>query len=186
MGQTDTFDQDFFDAPEEEASGDVKAQIANMVRQLRNLQNERAELEMKVSNLKAQEAELEMKKIPDALLSAGLTEIRTVDGLKVTTKLFVGAIPREKKGEVFAWLDHSGFGSIIKRQVSVAFDKGSTEAARQAEEAIKALGLDPKMTLDVHHQTWASFAKEQVGKGKQLPFDAWGVYYGQKATISEK
>jgi hypothetical protein len=161
----------------------LRTRIANYVKEMRGLQVQLEDLNYEASKLKAAIGELELKKIPDALLEAGLSEITTMDGLKVSTKLFVGAIPAEKKAEAFSWMDQHGHSSIIKRQVSVQFDKGSTEAAKKAEEAIRELGLEPKSTMDVHYQTFASFAKEQLNKGKALPLDAWGVYYGQKATI---
>ena len=179
-------DFDFFDGIEEAEENTpqyLQTRIANYVKEVRQIESSIGELEGQISQLKAQKGELEMKKIPDALLEAGLSEITTLDGLKVTTQLYVGAIPAEKKAEAFAWLDREGHGSIIKRQVSVQFDKGSTEAAKRAEEAIVQLGLNPKTTLDVHYQTFKSFAKEQVNKGKTLPFEAWGVFYGQKAVI---
>lgn len=177
---------DFFsgtDQEEENTPEYLVNRISNMVKEMRAIENQLAEYDMRVSELKAAKAELEMKKIPDALLEAGLSEITTMEGLKVSTQLFVGAIPAEKKAEAFSWLDDNGHSSIIKRQVSVQFDKGSSEAAKKAEEAIRDLGLEPKSTLDVHYQTFKAFAKEQVNKGKTLPFDAWGVYYGQKAVI---
>lgn len=177
---------DFFgteDVADENTPEFLRTRIANYVKEMRGLAVEVEDLNRLVAERKAKIQELELKKIPDALLEAGLSEITTLDGLKVSTTLFVGAIPAEKKAEAFAWLDQNGHSSIIKRKVEVQFDKGSTEAAKKAEEAIRELGLDPKSTLDVHYQTFKAFAKEQVNKGKSLPFDQWGVYYGQKAVI---
>jgi hypothetical protein len=177
---------DFFgenEAPDENTPEFLRTRISNYVQQVRQLDVQIADAEAGLSVLKQQKEELERKKIPDALLEAGLSEIVTMDGLKVTTKMIYGAIPKESKEMAFNWMDQHGHGSLIKRQVSIAFDKGSTDAAKAAEAAIRELGLEPKTSLDVHHQTWASFAKEQTNKGVSLPFDEWGVYVGQKATI---
>jgi hypothetical protein len=178
-------DSDFFseDSADETTPEFLRTRIANYVREMRDLSTRIEDFEHEISRLKAQRAELEMKKIPDALLEAGLSEITTLEGLRVSTQLYVGAIPAERKQEAFTWLDNNGHGSIIKRTVSVNFDKGSTEAAKKAEEAIKELGLDPRSSLDVHYQTWKAFAKEQTNKGRTLPFENWGVFYGQKAVI---
>jgi hypothetical protein len=173
---------DFFSENEDESESApeaVKNKITNLVREMRRVENEIATAE----SIVADKSELEMKKIPDALLEAGMSEMVTLEGLRVYTQLFVGAIPAENKASAFKWLDDNGHGSIIKRQVSVAFDKGSSEVAHKTEEAIRSLGLEPKSTLDVHYQTFKSFAKEQVNKGKTLPFEDWGVYYGQKAVV---
>jgi len=176
---------DFFDTDEMESNTpeDLKHRIYKLVRELQDHRNALEDLDRLVSERKSLIADLEMKKIPDALLEAGLSEITTLEGLKVSTQLFVGAIPAEKKQEAFRWLDENGHASIIKRQVNVSFDKGSTDAAKRAEAAIRELGLEPKTSLDVHYQTFKAFAKEQVNKGKTLPFEAWGVYYGNKAVV---
>jgi hypothetical protein len=177
---------DFFgenDDVQEDTPEHLRNRLTNYIKEMRRLKTEIEDFEAEVSRRKAEYAEYEMKKIPDALLEAGLSEITTLEGIKVSTTLYVGAIPAEKKAEAFAWLDKNGHSSIIKRQVSVQFDKGSTEAAVQAEAAIRELGLEPKSTLDVHYQTFKAFAKEQTLKGKTLPFESWGVFYGQKAVI---
>lgn len=181
MAEVDFFGEE--ESADENTPEFVRVRIANYVKEYRKLGVQIEDLEREVSRLKADRGELEMKKIPDALLEAGLSEITTLDGLKVSTQLFVGAIPAEKKPEAFEWLDSHGHGSIIKRSVSVQFDKGSTDSAVKAAEAIRELGLEPKTSLDVHYQTFKSFAKEQTNKGVSLPFEAWGVYYGQKAVI---
>ncbi len=45
------------------------------------------------------------------------------------------------------------------------------------------MGLEPKVTLSVHAQTFMSFAREQIQNGNMLPLDRWGVFYGTKAVI---
>jgi hypothetical protein len=177
---------DFFaadDAVDENSADFIRNRITNYVKDVRDIDRRIAELDDQMKLLKGQKDELELKKIPDALLEAGMLKITTLEGLEVTTKLSVGAIPKENKAAAFDWMDKHGFSSLIKRQVAVSFDKGSSEAAEKAVLAIQALGLEPKQTLDVHHQTWAAFAKEQTNKGVQIPFDAWGVWVGNRATI---
>jgi len=177
---------DFFaqnDVVDENSAEFVRNRITNYVKDVRDIDRRLADLNEQVNILKGQKDELELKKIPDALLEAGMLKITTLEGLEVSTKLSVGAIPKDHKAAAFAWMDSHGFSSLIKRQVAVTFDKGSTAAAERAVEAIQALGLEPKQTLDVHHQTWAAFAKEQTNKGVAIPFDEWGVWVGNRATI---
>jgi hypothetical protein len=95
----------------------------------------------------------------------------------------VGSIPSERKEEAYKWLDEHGHGGIIKRGVQVSFDKGSTKAAEAAAEAMRSMGLEPKVTLNIHAQTFMSFAREQIQNGNMLPLDRWGVFYGTKAVI---
>ncbi len=176
---------DFFDEIGETETGSeaFKNKVTVLVHEIRNIENQLGELEHQQKKLIMRKRHLEEQEIPTALTEAGLSEFTTLDGLKVSTKFIVGTIPADSKDEAFRWLDEHGFSGIIKRGVQVAFDKGSTEAAEKAAEAMRALGLDPKVTLSVHAQTFMSFAREQIQSGNMLPLDRWGVFYGTKAVI---
>ena len=178
-----TDDLDFFEAPAEEASEAFKNKVTGMVREHRQLEQRVTDLNDQIGKLKKRIMELETRDIPDALAQAGLREFTTLEGLKVSTKFVVGGIPAERKEEAFEWLDQHGASSIIKRGVAVKFDKGSEQAAEQAAQQLRQLGLDPKLTLEIHPQTWMSFAREQIGKGVLLPLNEWGVFHGEKAVI---
>lgn len=177
-------DFDFFaDTGAETGSEGFKNKVTSLVREVRDIEQKITELESQQKKLIIRRRELEEKEIPNALLEAGVSEFTTLEGLKVSTKFIVGAIPADAKEEAFKWLDEHGHSSIIKRGVQVAFDKGSEGAAERAAEAMRSLGLEPKITLNVHAQTFMSFAREQINKGVLLPLDKWGVFHGQKAVI---
>jgi hypothetical protein len=176
---------DFFDAPGDTEGGSeaFKNKVTNLVREMRRIEQDMSELENQQKRLIMRKRELEEKEIPNALTEAGVSEFTTLEGLKVSTKFIVGTIPADRKDEAFEWLDNHGHGSIIKRGVQVAFDKGSEAAAESAAQAMRAMGLEPKVTLNVHAQTFMSFAREQIQKGTVLPLDKWGVFYGTKAVV---
>lgn len=179
---------DFSDFFEEEGSGDsgtetFKNHVTALVRTVRQLEQQIEDLERQQKDLLRRKRIIEEVELPSALTEAGVSEFTTLEGLKVSTKFIVGSIPAESKDEAFRWLDEHGHGDIIKRGVQVSFDKGSTAAAEAAAEQLRNLGLDPKVTLNVHAQTFMSFAREQIQKGNMLPLDRWGVFYGNKAVI---
>lgn len=179
-----TQDVDFFEEISQEDVGEsFKNKVTNLVREMRRIEQDICDLEDRKKTLVGLKTELEVHKIPDALAEAGLREFTTLEGLKVTTKFVVGSIPAERKEEAYAWLDEKGHSSIIKRGVSVKFDKGSEKAAEQAAEQLRQLGLDPRITLEIHPQTFMSFAREQIDKGNMLPLDQWGVFHGIKAVV---
>ena len=185
MPDTDFVDEEFFDAPPAEASESFKHRVTNLVREVRDIEKEEAALMDQLKELARRRTELENKTIPDALMEAGVRELVTLEGLKVSTKFYVGAIPAAKKEEAYSWLESHGAASIIKRNVSLKLDKGSDALAEKAAEALRNLGLDPKVSLEVHPQTFMSFAKEQIAKGNVLPLAEWGVFHGEKAVIKE-
>lgn len=178
-------DYDFFaDTGEESGSSEAfKNKVTALVRRVRTLEDEMDKLAQQNKVLLAEKEDLERRQIPDALTEAGVSEFTTLEGLKVSTKFIVGSIPNETKNKAFEWLDSHGHSDIIKRAVEVKFDKGSTDAAEKAAQSMREMGFDPKVTLSVHAQTFMSFAREQINKGKMLPLDEWGVYYGNRAVI---
>lgn len=176
---------DFFDSSGNTESGSeaFKNKVTSLVREMRRVEQDIKDLETQQKKLILRRRELEEREIPNALAEAGVSEFTTLEGLKVSTKFIVGSIPAERKEEAFEWLDSHGHSSIIKRGVQVAFDKGSEKAAEEAASAMRRMGLEPKITLNVHAQTFMSFAREQIQKGSELPLDRWGVFYGTKAVV---
>lgn len=181
-----TEDYDFFadDSPEESSSTEAfKNKVTALVREVRAIDDKLGELAQRSKELNTRKMELETKEIPNALTEAGVSEFTTLEGLKVSTKFVVGAIPAERKTEAYEWLDSHGHGSIIKRSVEVSFDKNSEAAAETAAKTMRELGLNPKTSLNIHAQTFMSFARDQIQNGKILPLDKWGCFYGTKAVI---
>jgi len=176
---------DFFetDGPTEGGSEAFRNKVTSLVREVRAIEGEIAKLEDQKKTLIIRQRQLEEQEIPNALTEAGVSEFVTLEGLRVSTKFIVGSIPSERKEEAYKWLDEHGHGGIIKRGVQVSFDKGSTKAAEAAAEAMRSMGLEPKVTLNIHAQTFMSFAREQIQNGNMLPLDRWGVFYGTKAVI---
>lgn len=187
MSNTDVIDEDFFadDASSTVASESFKHKVTNLVREVRDIERQEAELNDQLKDLARRRTELETKTIPDALMEAGVRELTTLEGLKVSTKFFVGSIPHDRKEQAYQWLEAHGAASIIKRNVSLKLDKGSDALAEKAADALRQLGLDPKVSLEIHPQTFMSYAREQIGKGVVLPLAEWGVFHGEKAVIKD-
>lgn len=184
MQELDDF-SDFFEEVGDTETGSeaFKNKVTSLVKEVRQIESALNDLEGEQKKLLLRKRELEEREIPNALTEAGVSEFTTLEGLKVSTKFVVGSIPAGSKDEAFRWLDDHGHGGIIKRGVQVSFDKGSEAAATAAAEAMRSMGLEPQVTLNVHAQTFMSFAREQIQKGSMLPLDKWGVFYGTKAVI---
>ena len=177
-------DVDFFEEMDTSSGSEqFKAAITNLAREARLLDGEISELQDRIKDLGRRKAEIETQKLPDLLKQAGVKEITTLEGLKVTTKFVVGSIPAEKKEEAYSWLDSHGHSDIIKRNLALQFQKGDTAQAEKAREALAAMGFDPTIKLDIHPQTFMAFAREQLNSGQLLPLNEWGVWYGDKAVI---
>lgn len=177
-------DVDFFE--EQDTSNGTerfKAQVTNVAREYRQIEQEIAELQNQMKELGLKKALIENRTLPDLLQQAGVKEFTTLEGLKVSTKFVVGAIPADSKEKAFLWLDEHGHSGIIKRNLSLAFDKGAAAKAEAAAQQLRDMGFDPTVKMDVHPQTFMAFAREQITSGTMLPLAEWGVFYGDKAVI---
>lgn len=175
---------DFFEEQDNSAGSErFKAEVTNLARRHRILQGEMDDLANQMKELAKEQREIATRTLPDLLRQAGVKEITTLEGLKVSTKFVVGAIPADSKELAYAWLDSHGHGGIIKRNLSLQFDKGKTEDAEKAAEKLRFLGFDPTLKMDVHPQTFMAFAREQINNGVMLPLDQWGCFYGDTAVI---
>lgn len=177
-------DVDFFEEASDTKGADrFQAEITNLARELRGIEGEIATLNNQIKDLGRRKQDIESKQLPGLLQQAGVKEITTLEGLKVSTKFVVGSIPADAKERAYEWLDSHGHADLIKRSLSLQFGKGDTKQAEMAKEKLKELGFDPQSKLDVHPQTFMAFAREQITNGKMLPLDQWGVWYGDRATV---
>ena len=177
-------DVDFFEEADTSTGSErFKAHITNLAREVRLLESQMADLQDQLKELGKRKLAIETQKLPDLLKQAGVKEITTLEGLKVSTKFVVGSIPAESKEQAYEWLDQNGHSDIIKRNLALQFQKGQSQQAEKAREALAEMGFEPTIKMDVHPQTFMAFAREQINNGKMLPLEKWGVWYGDKAKI---
>ncbi len=175
---------DFFETTDTGQGAErFKAEITNLARECKTLEGEIMTLQNQIKELGLRKADIETKKLPGLLQQAGVKEITTLDGIKVSTKFIVGGIPAESKEKAYEWLDSHGHADIIKRNLALSFNKGETEQAEKAAAQLRDLGFDPTLRMDVHPQTFMAFAREQITNGKMLPLEQWGVFFGDRAVI---
>ena len=180
----DDNDVDFFEQEDTSQGAErFKGAITNLAREAKNIDNTIEDLQNQIKELGKRKIEIETKQLPELLHQAGVKEITTLEGLKVSTKFVVGSIPADSKEMAYDWLDSHGHSDIIKRNLALQFQKGDTSQAEKAAEALRAMGFDPTIKLDIHPQTFMAFAREQLQSGKLLPLNQWGVYFGDRAVI---
>jgi hypothetical protein len=177
-------DVDFFEQEDTSQGADkFKGAITNLAREVRNIDNTIEDLQTQMKELGRRKIDIETKQLPELLHQAGVKEITTLEGLKVSVKFVVGSIPAESKESAYEWLDDNGHADIIKRNLALQFQKGDTSQAEQAAAALREMGFSPTIKLDIHPQTFMAFAREQIQNGKILPLAQWGVYFGDRAVI---
>lgn len=125
-------------------------------------------------------------RLPSLMQSMGLTEFKTTDGLEISVKEEVEAhISKENQTAAHEWLDKNNHGGIIKRDITVSFNKEQNEAAKALLEELskKFAGVASKQT--VHPQTLKSWAKEMLGNGADFPMELFGIFRRKVAKIPD-
>jgi hypothetical protein len=184
LGQN--YDHFFDDFDDSVVDTEKLGQLNQHIKRRKELLDTKESLELDLKKINEELLDIETRKIPEEMDNAGIAEFTTHDGLKVSVKPFVSAIPAHTKDIAYDWFDQNGLGDIIKRTVSLQFDKSQGETARMAEEQLQSLGFDPKTKLDIHYQTFQATIKELHDKGIMPPLHEWGVYFGRKAQVKAK
>ena len=160
------------------------SKIAELAQRQIALQRQTEILAEKLASVSLELKQVQEVQLPDALLSCGLSEVRTADGLKVTIKkVYAGSISEERKEAAFGWLREHGHDDLIKNEVTCKFGKGEDKEAEELTRELTELGVSYVQKKSVHPQTLGAFIREQVEAGADFPLETFGAYIGKKAVI---
>jgi hypothetical protein len=160
--------------------------VSNLANKQLKLATEVAELE---ASLKAKKEELRLtseQELPDAMQTAGLTQIRLSSGENITINEFYNAhISKANQEKAYEWLVSNGHEGLIKNEVLMKFGRDESEIVEQTVSALQSRGLSPEVRQSVHPSTLKAFVKEQFTSGNDIPTEPFGIYIGTKATIKK-
>jgi|TARA_R110001632_G_scaffold57823_1_gene141157 hypothetical protein len=184
---TDIF-EDMFD--EGHALADVTVgtgkDLSNLVRKLRNVEDQIDDAEVHLKSLKAEKHKLSVENIPALMDEMGVERL-DVDGLTVQRKMMVHAsIPAANKEQAFDWLRENNLDDIIKNDITCSFGKGQDNLAGDVVGILREKGFDPSTKTHVHPSTLKAFIKERVTAGKPINLDMFGAFIANAAEIKRK
>ena len=163
--------------------------IAQECVNLKQKEDEIAELEDKLKKKKEEADHISSKVIPELLAEQGLSEIKLADGSKVSVKQeFRATLPRDevRRDAAYQWLRDQGLGDIIKNNVSVTFGKGEDDKAQSLIDLAVANGYEPSQKSDVAWNTLTALYEERVKAGLDMPSDVFSLWIKDKTKISRK
>jgi len=180
--------EDMFD--EGQALADVTVgtgkDLSNLVRKLRNVEDQIDDAEVHLKSLKAEKHKLSVENIPALMDEMGVERL-DVDGLTVQRKMMVHAsIPAANKEQAFDWLRENNLDDIIKNDITCSFGKGQDNLAGDVVGILRAKGFDPSTKTHVHPSTLKAFIKERVTAGKPINLDMFGAFIANAAEIKRK
>ena len=126
------------------------------------------------------------KALPELMEAARQEHIRTSDGIIVDMKEKIFAsIPAKNSIQGFKWLEDNDHGDVIKRQLTVEFNRDQEDLSKEVEQELKdhVAGLAVKTKKSVHPQTLAALIREQLGEGVPVPMDILGAYRRKTTTV---
>jgi hypothetical protein len=127
--------------------------------------------------------------LPEKMSELGIPKFETEDGLKIEVKEVVNAsISEERRESANKWLDDNGYGGLLKSEVIASFGRDEIEEAKELVENLTEQGYTSVFKRAVHPQTLKAFVREHLSKGKDIPFDVFGVnrFMQSKITIKKE
>lgn len=145
----------------------------------------KAEAELK----KAQDLrkDIEERQIPDAMREAGVEELKLAGGVVIGIEEVLGVtVRKDNKQRVLNWLEKEGHGGIIKRKLSVTFNKDQQdEASNLIKVLVEEHGMPTKEEREYASQTLKKIVRERREAGLPVPDDIINVYSAEKAKITK-
>ena len=124
------------------------------------------------ADLKAKKEELRLtseQELPDAMQSAGLTQITLSSGEKISINEFYNAhISKANQEKAYDWLVSNGHEGLIKNEVLLKFGREESVIVDETVSALQSRGLSPEVRQSVHPSTLKAFVKEQFTSGNDI------------------
>lgn len=158
--------------------------ISALACELEDARRQESAAEVELARRAARVQDLEENLIPEAMAEAGVDAFTTSDGREISIKDFVHtAITGANKEAAHRWLEENGHGGMIKRVVSVSFNK---EQGEEAKELVQRLSGDfPAVKQDqaVHASTLKAWVTRRLEDGDDFPQELFSVYVKKVAKI---
>jgi len=157
--------------------------------ELKDLDSLVTEKEVELAALKFARKELTEIEIPTLMREIGIESLELTGGSKIAIQEFVDARIKDPV-TAFEWLRETNNDSIIKNQITINLGRNEDSMADEIINKLKREnGVDAEVKVTVHNQTLKAFCKDALSNAdlaETLPREAFGIYQGKRAKISQK
>lgn len=161
------------------------SRLSDMVDEMMAIRARIAQLELELQKNQIRQKDFEEVQVPSLMEQIGLTSLRTTNGFKVELDVQPKASITEANREMaMCWLEDNGHGGLIKRTVTVAFNRDQEKEARALVAEIEPKYGAVKEKKEVHPQTLQAFVKGQIAEGAALPLDLFSVHFLKRVKVS--
>jgi hypothetical protein len=118
----------------------------------------------------------EVGALPAKMRELGLSSFTTKDGLCIELERKLKAsISEARKPEAFAWLEENGHAALIKREVSVSFNREQAEEAVLLLDQLRGKFPGVNMKQSVHASTLEAWVRQMRKDGEDIPCETFGI-----------
>lgn len=161
-------------------------ELSRLAQQLYLAQRQVEQAEGALKALKEEERTLRERTIPERMAEAGVRALKLANGWSLEVTPFITAsLTGPVMPRAIAWLQASGHDGLIKREVTVAFGKGSTQEALALRQLLAGAGYAYQEKETVNTTSFKALIRELEAQGQlhTVPVDQVGVYMGKEAKL---
>lgn len=168
-------------------SDDALSTLAGLVADLHIAETDVLRKEKELKDAQTHARDLAEQQIPECMHEIGLAEFKTTEGVKIELKNSLRVTPKkENRMAVLDWLEELGHGALIKRTVSVAFNRDQESEAESLLTYLSAeRGFQARTDRKIEAATLRKFVADRLRDGVELPMELLGVFQYNFAKITE-
>ena len=186
-----TVDDALFEASQEMPPDQTLAGIALLAQERGATAEEIEAVEQRLSELRSRLREYDEIRIPQAMAAVGMTKFTLDGGIVVSVEPFTDVyIKEEDRAVAYSWLKRSGYGDLVKHELTVGFSMGEDERASTTKTYLEGEGFAVKDKETVHPGTLRAFVREQIRTAAEqgrppVEFpDEFKIYQGRRAKMA--
>lgn len=140
---------------------DIMGKLGQLIDKKFELEKEIEDLNTKLENKTKELQDYDRIKIPELIEAAGLAEVTTKDGFKITVKQeYRGNISEQNSALALDWFIKSGGADTVKNTYVVPISINDKEVAKKFEEILGKVGLDYSRKINIAWNTLAGVIKD--------------------------
>lgn len=176
---------DIFDDVTEGPSEDGLSRLSRMFARRTEVQDKLEALQAEAKVLAEELRDLDERAFPELFDEVGVTSFKVGNrSVSVEEKLY-GGVPKDPadREQAMRILKEHGGEALMKMNVSVAFNKGEDQAARDLAQRVHELGFNPTVDESIHSATYQKWARDLLEQGVPLDLKALGLYHRRFVKI---
>lgn len=178
---------------EDDYSGDTTALDADKLNLLARLAQEGLDTQAQIADLEAKLkvanenlSRITERAIPTIMDEIGMSDFRLTNGRRITvTDKVRASIPVARKLEAVAWLDEHDLSGMIKRTITISFNRDEEKWANRVEADLRKRKAELRLNKEykVEPPTLTAWATRTLKEGGEIDPELFGIFVQRRAKI---